>query len=398
MTTWHYRELPIDFGGAAQGVMASHVVAAEGTQHVFFVGVDSHVIEIWWSDSHPPQAGDLNSTAEPPFQPGCLSSHVFPLDAGTQHVFHLSPERHIIEVRWTGGESAKPRDLTDRSGGPPRAPLAFSALTSFAVDGNGTQHVIYTAVDEPAVGQFGGQDGHIIELRWSGDEDPTARNLTELSGHPPFPAGILRSHVYPTDDNTSHVFYNASGHIWELWWRGDDVPTARDLTPVGSGAPLAVSAPASHVFAGDPVGPTQHVFYTGENGHVMELWWRNSTESPHLEDLTARCPTAPPVPLSPLTSHVLESEHTQHVYYLANGPSPSTGQTRTGRVIEIWWKDGGGPQAEDLTRRSPGAPLAIVPWLSPPVSHVVDAGNVRTQHVFFTATIGGGVNELRSEP
>jgi hypothetical protein len=87
------------------------------------------------------------------------------------------------------------------------------------------------------------------------------------------------------------------------------------------------------------------VFYIAENRHIIELWWR-SGETPHAEDLTDRSGGAP-LPFLGLTSHVFDAEGTQHVFYRADN----------GHIIEIWWRPGEIHQ-EDLTDRSPGAPLA----------------------------------------
>jgi hypothetical protein len=88
-------------------------------------------------------------------------------------------------------------------------------------------------------------------------------------------------------------------------------------------APLAITAPASHLF---PHEGTQHVYYIGADHHVTELWWWPGGD-PHHEDLTVNSgDTSLPSEYWRPTSHVLGD--TQHVFYTSSDAE----------MIELWWQ------------------------------------------------------------
>jgi len=382
---WHWGDLTSESGGqifgGGTGYPASHVFNAEGTQHVFHT-VGPNVIELWWRGGDTPQTGNL-SRGGAPLAAGDLASHVFDAE-GTQHVFYRTSDGrgtaagHIAELWWRGSEIPHPRSLTSQSGEPSNA---VSSPASHVFEAEGTQHVFYRTFE-----------GHIIELWWTGGTDgtPQARSLTQQAGAL-LAAGDPASHVFHAEA-TQHVFHRTgSGHIVELWWRNSgEAPQARDLTELSGGALLAAGDPVSHVFNAEG---TQHVFYTADNGHIVELWWTGGTNgTPHFEDLTERS-GRPPVPAGRLTSHVFDAEGTQHVFFRTASFSP---QLPDPAIVELWWKGGGAPQFENVNERSgsdaplgqagPGAP----PPEGDPISHVF-AGE-GTQHVFFASSGGGAVD------
>jgi hypothetical protein len=265
---------------------ASHVFRAEGTQHVFCRGsseeFSDHVFELWWRGGDPVNVNNLMvQSGEPTVGATSLTSHVFEAE-GTQHVYftmfgHIGQEQvdgHVGELWWRRGESPHLEDLTARSSA---RTLASPGLASHVVEEAGTQHVFYVA----------GKD--VIELSWGGGHDWRERNLSQSSSPGPAePATSQPASHFFTNDRTHHVFYTAdNGRIMELSFRTGEDPVFRDLSgaSVGDGvAPVAVSAPTSHVFDAEL---TQHVFYTGENGHVIELWWPPNDVARH-EDLTVQ--------------------------------------------------------------------------------------------------------------
>jgi hypothetical protein len=301
--------------------LASHVVDAEGTQHVFYEGSARHIFELWWQGGDVARAGDLGiQSGQAKLAGGGLTSHVFSAE-GTQHVFFRAGgqidgepvDGHIGEFWWRGSEAKQVENLTKRAHG---APLAASATASHVVAAQGTQHVFYRA----------GQN--IIELSWGGGQDWHASDLSDRSSGEAEPAvGTPASHVVDAE-GTQHVFYTAdNAHIIELWWSNGQDPIARDLTERSSGvgrAPLAASAPTSHVF--DAEG-SQHVYYVADNGHITELWWR-SGEDPHHEDLTYQSGGPPLAITESPRSHVFRAEGTQHVFYTS----------RDAEIIELWWQ------------------------------------------------------------
>jgi len=250
--------------GARPGVgpLASHVVEGEGTQHVFYQASDRHIYELWWRPAEKPHAGDLTGPIGAPLalsdtgalQTGSLASHVVALD-GSQHVFYGSDDGHIHELAWSGSSQPVHRDLIMRAK-PAPAPLATGPLTSHVVASSGSQRVFYVSA------------GQVIELSWSGNQDPSWRNLTtQAPGAPPVQVqSALSSHVENVGAGTHHVFYvSPDGRINELWWVGDDTPHREDLTfqsgapaPTSTGSPTTFLQLATHVV---PSEGTQHVFY-----------------------------------------------------------------------------------------------------------------------------------------
>jgi hypothetical protein len=108
-----------------------------------------------------------------------------------------------------------------------------------------------------------------------------------------------------------------------LWWSGSEPPHPEDLTDRAQGAPPPFLELASHAFEAEG---TQHVFYRGKDGHIIEIWWPRGG-APHAEDLTHRTGG----PLASLgsggaISHVFDAEGTQHVFYADT----------TGGITELW--------------------------------------------------------------
>jgi hypothetical protein len=319
----------IQFLADPGGALASHVFQAEGTQHVFCRGIDQRVFELWWRGGEPVKVNNLSmQSGQQPVGATSLTSHAFEGEE-TQHVFMTmtgfingqSVDHHVGELWWRRGESPHLEDLTARSHA---RTLADTALASHVDEEAGTQHVFYVT-----------ERGDVVELSWGGGHDWRERNLSQSSSPGPAEPAVSKpaSHFF-TDDRTHHVFYTAdNGRVIELSRTSGEDPVWRDLsgTSVGDGvAPLAVSAPTSHVFAA--AGElTQHVFYTADNGHIIELWWAPNDTTRH-EDLTVNSGGAPPAPTDQRhgtpASHVFVSEATQHVFYQSDDLD----------VVELWFR------------------------------------------------------------
>jgi hypothetical protein len=286
---------------------ASHVFAAEGTQHVFYRTADGHIIELWWRGGEAPHWGSLmNPTA--PLAVGNPASHVFAVE-GSQHVFYRTGDGHIIELWWQGPDAAQPENLNIESGG---APLAWSDPISHVSDAEGTQHVFYTSVDFD-----------IIEIWWRRGEGKQFANLTKRSGGAPPSAGRPTSHVFAAE-GTQHVFYTSvESHVIELRWGNGQFPPWRDLLGLDS-AQVDVSRPTSLVFAAD--GAAQQVFYSGPDLDIRRLGLQGE-EKPTPQDLMIASGGAPRAIGDPI-SHVFAAEGTQHVFYT----------TGDGHVVELWWQ------------------------------------------------------------
>jgi hypothetical protein len=347
---WHWGNLTREsssFGSTEAGALASHVFDAESTQHVFDRN-DGLFDELWWRGADAPQVDPLLPVPTTLRAAGDPVSHVFdPFDSGsTQHLFYRTRDGEIVELWWSGGEPLHPRSLTSRSGEPASA-VGDPASHVFGTDG--TQHVFYRTFD-----------GELMELWWTGgaDGDPRARSLNQRDTAP-LAAGNPASHVFAAGGPpTQHLFYRATdGAIWELFWRtSDEPPQLRNLTELSRGALLAASDPVSHVFNHEG---TQHVFYTADNGEIVELWWPGgSTGIPQFENLTERVGGGP-VASGRLASHVFEREGTQHVFFRTSSFSQ---QSPDPAIVELCAVNVG-PQADVGAKRRQHGDVPITPYL-----------------------------------
>jgi hypothetical protein len=120
-------------------------------------------------------------------------------------------------------------------------------------------------------------------------------------------------------------FVAATGEIFELWWHGNDVPQAENLTQQ-AGPPF----PRAAIFTAgteDPTSPpvathyvpsenTQHVFFADQDGNPWEIWWRGSgPKTPeNLTKLTGVQSTDPRFPVHSLVA----ADGSQHVIILSS--------------------------------------------------------------------------------
>jgi hypothetical protein len=292
--------------------------------------------ELWWTDTTS-GAGDLTGHGAPPAVPevefgsllGSVASYVT-RDDGRQHVVYVTKDRQLWELYWMGNEPAQGGNLLAQT----LAPHPGASLSAYVAH-DGSQHVIYLD-----------QQRRVIELQWSGNAVPVPQVAGGDAAHK-FPADSMPicSHVNPFDGNSQHAFYLSGGEIIELRKATGGDWQARNLTQISSGAPpLAVSGPASHVAADQ----TQHVFYVAATGEIIELWWRGN-DVPQAENVTVQAGAPPAVVFPdgiggmmspPVATHYVPSEATQHVFFADKDRLPS----------EIWWSGPGPKTPENLNK------------------------------------------------
>lgn len=135
-----------------------YVFVSQGTQHVLFVGSDQHVHELWWDNSgwH---LEDLTEHTGAPLATGAV--HAYPFDPApnvpepTQHVLYIGFDSHVHELWWdsTGWHH---NDLSTVPGTTTPVAIGGAAPTGLADTTNGTQHIYYVDVDH-----------HLIALDWT---------------------------------------------------------------------------------------------------------------------------------------------------------------------------------------------------------------------------------------
>jgi hypothetical protein len=227
------------------------------SKHVFFIGTDSHVHELFiasggrWADNN------LTTLASAvlPTPTSALTSYRL---GNSQHVFFIGTDNHVHELFIDGGSWAD-NDLTAsaNAGAGAVPPTPTSDLTGYPL-GN-SQHVFFI-----------GTDNHVHELFIDGagwvDNDLT----TLASAVPPAPTSDLTG--YPLG-NSQHVFFiGTDSHVHELFIDGAGWAD-NDLTVSANAGAGAVPPTPTSDLTGYPLGNnSKHVFFIGTDDHVHELF------------------------------------------------------------------------------------------------------------------------------
>ena len=371
--------------------------AGGSINHVFYLGNDNHIYEVYYSNGKWWPSDLTRHTGAP------LAAEQSPLtswfdNASVEHVFYLSSDGNIHEL-FDDSWGWHFNNLTSNPaiyGGP--APTASGSLTSF-VDGQGRGSLFY---DVPILGasevrqmtyssqgyveippgwatfdsslnyiilstfgftvwgefnsaltsyidgsglyhvSFLTPNGHVQQLYTNANSTwwVTTPDLTAQTGAP---AAALNSSLTSFYDSygIEHVFFQTpNGHIWELYRHWGQGWNTSDLT-AGTGSLPAVGALTS--FFDRSTG--EHVFYQSADGHIREL---HNNGAWYPSDLTtaAGAPSWGPgtAAATSLTSYI-DNFYIMHVFY----------RSWSGHVIELyynghWWSN-------DLTQNA-GAPLA----------------------------------------
>ena len=244
----------------------------DGGQHVNFIGTDGHVHELYiaqgghWIDSDLNQLSKHLSKSFSPMPGSPLVGYV-DSDKG-QHVNFIGVDGHVHELFIASGGHWINNDLTALSGNG-IAPRPNSPLDGYVDDDNG-QHV-----------NFIGIDGHVHELYITPHGHWVNNDLTVLSGNGITPSRTSSLCGYMAQDNGQHVnFIGTDGHVRELYIRPGAQWLNNDLTQLSrSGVGPAPNTALCGYWASDG---TQHVNFTGTDGHVHDLsiaphgQWANS--------------------------------------------------------------------------------------------------------------------------
>jgi hypothetical protein len=190
------------------------------SKHVFFIGTDNHVYELYFTAGTGWVFNDLTSLARavPPTPTSALTGHRLSND-NSKHVFFIGTDNHVHELFPAGGGRWADNDLTTLAGVGAKPPTPTSALTSHTLSNDNSQHVFFI-----------GTDNHVHELFIAGagwhDND-----LTTLAGAvPPTPTSALTSHTL-SNDNSQHVFFiGTDNHVHELYFTAAAGWVDNDLT------------------------------------------------------------------------------------------------------------------------------------------------------------------------
>jgi hypothetical protein len=209
---WHHNDLTAAAGAPLPSVnesISAYAFEDQRTQHVVYVGQDSHINELWW-DNNGWHHNDLTAATGAPL-PGndqSRSTYAFE-DQGTQHVVYVGQNEFHINELWWDNSRWHHNDLTAATSAP--LPGVNQSMSAYAFEDQGTQHVVY-------VGQ---NEFHINELWW--DNSGWHHNDLTAATSAPLPSVDESISAYAFEDQgTQHVVYvGQDSHINELWWAPD---------------------------------------------------------------------------------------------------------------------------------------------------------------------------------
>jgi len=398
MGTWNLNDLAAVQGNLhiASGTpgenLAGFVWESQNTEHVFFIGDDNHIHELYYDTAW--HHNDLTASSGGAGQPvGHLAAHVWEKQ-GTAHVFYIGsgPESwvpHLRELYYDG----KWHDHS-LSQAIPDAPLPtedIASLVSYVFKKQNTQHVFYI-----------GADYHVHEFyfdnNWHHDDlTPGNAEVVMYGGMTGFTCEY---------ESTQHVFFinntppGPPVGISELWWNGKWNISSIAQNQQG-GYPLPAYQPPKLAGYSWESKKQEHVlFINSHDNHVHDLNRDNASLAPLWveSDLSSMVVNKAFVPLGPtpaLTGYAFESDGTEHVIYA--GPN-------AGGVSDLWelyhnggdWQVGGSSQY--------GIPLPLIQQFN--VQILMDASksilaypweSKKTEHIFFV-TSKGTICELYHTP
>jgi len=205
--------------------------------HVFYLGTNNNVYELYWTGGRAWHSDDPTSLAGAPVATSGSALTSFVDGSGFMHVFYLSGQ-NVHELYWTGGATWHTDDATTQGGAPLNA--SGSALTSFVnITGLGDtgMHVMSLGTNEhvyalhsmlsPAWGYF---DATLA----SGGVPGTTNGSKLMSFRDTITGGVR---LY---------FVGQNAHVYELYWPSEGTASETDLTVAsGSGAVATTGPPSS---------------------------------------------------------------------------------------------------------------------------------------------------------
>jgi hypothetical protein len=145
-TGWHHNDLTAATGAPlASDEPTGYVFRSQSTQHVNYRGTDGHIHELWWEPSGW-QHFNLTAATGAPLAYAGFRPTGYGFDAqatqpaATQHVDYVGTDSHIHEL-WWNASGWRHNDLTAATG----APLSISNPAGYVFVEQATQHVVYNA-------------------------------------------------------------------------------------------------------------------------------------------------------------------------------------------------------------------------------------------------------------
>lgn len=228
--TWTFDD-PTSLAGAPVAASGSALTSFDqgGVMHVFYLGANNNVYELYWVSGKSWHTDDPTSLAGAPVATSGSALTSFLDSSGTMHVFYWNSQ-NVHEVFWNG--SWHTDDPSSLAGAPLGA--AGSALTGFdntGSSGDTGMHVMYLGTNE-----------HVYALHatsaWS------YFDATAASGGVPAASGSkLASYQDTATGGVRLDFLGTNSHLYELYWPSEGTASETDLI-VNSGGTSAANGSA----------------------------------------------------------------------------------------------------------------------------------------------------------
>ncbi len=252
---WHHRDLTAEAAPevVTDGAITSMTVGPDSDPRVFHLDQRGHVNELAWYGG---AWHHRDLTADTGADRARYGGHLVSIGVGGSsdpRVFFLDWRDHVRELAWYGG-AWHDRDLTVHTGAS-RAD-SRSSITAVAVGGNRDPRVYH--LDE---------QGHIVELRWTGTDWTSADLTAELGGQAARTGSALAATGAGPNADPRVFYLDDRSHLRALVWHAN-VWHRRDVT-----ADLGIARPAASTeLTAAPTGPaaSAQVFYTDDSNQVHQ--------------------------------------------------------------------------------------------------------------------------------
>jgi hypothetical protein len=279
-TAWHHNDLTRLSGdpGTPVGHLAAYVWEKQGTEHVFYVGTGGeagvagaipHIHEIYY-EAGKWHAHDLNQAVPdamlPAYDKASLAAYVFQRQ-NTQHVVYVGNDLHIHEFYYDNAWHHS--DLSKAASKQPEDVLA-GGITAFASEYENTEHVFYIGTGVSELWWDGTWHVHSVGQDQHGVEARPAYLVPKLAGYSW--ESRKSQHVVYIDNSDSHIheiYLNENPHIWINSDLSSTVGQNKAFLPGLNAKPGAVPGLAGYAFESDG---TEHVIYVGVNNDLWELY------------------------------------------------------------------------------------------------------------------------------
>jgi YD repeat-containing protein len=271
-TAWQNLDLTVLTGATAiSGTKLSALVSGPNSPELFYEGTNQHFYMVYWvASSSVWSNADMSSITGQTTLMATNSSVSSGYYGSGFYGFYLGTNQHLITIYWNGSTWAT-ADATTLSGG--ALATSGSALTTLSIGAGST----------PLMTFYEGPSQHIYSIYWTTTSVWQTLDFTSFSGA----TNVAAAATALTNSNPSiQAFYFASNqHIDDINWNGSAWVNS-DLTSL-SGATVTAAAGSSLSAHGTSGGNTYHIFSTGGDQHIYDMYYTPSPSGWHNQDLFA---------------------------------------------------------------------------------------------------------------